>query len=113
MRSNIDTNNKTLTEKWLARIKDYRKSGQTQSEYSKSKGFPAHQLSYWIRRLEEKLGLLSREKKSAFVPVQVESDSNRSTHSKPYCQLSFDNGGVIAIENKQGLTRLCELVQSE
>ena len=106
--------NKTLAEKWLGHIEEYTNSGQTKSEYSKLKGFPAHQLSYWIHRLEQKLGLSSNKRKTDFVPVQVESDSEDiAPPPLPYCQLSFDNGGVIAVENKLGFTKLCELIKAE
>ena len=111
MGSNHKTN-KTLAEKWLGRIEEYTNSGQTKSEYSKSNGFPAHQLSYWIHRLEEKLGFSSNKNKPTFVPVQVEPTPSSST-PKPYCQLSFNNGGVISVENELGFTKLCELITAE
>jgi hypothetical protein len=38
-------------ELWKARVKDWRASGQSMSEFSRGKEFTAAGLSYWVRRL--------------------------------------------------------------
>jgi transposase-like protein len=103
--------NRSLARKWTRIIKDYNQRGQTQAKYSKLNGFPSHQLVYWIRRLEKKTRVVIDKKLPSFISVQLEAPPN--SNKQPYCQLSFDNGGVIAVENKSGFSKLCELISAD
>ena len=115
------TSRKSLAKKWKVIIDDYKQSGHTQSVYSTLHGFPTHQLRYWIKRLSIKSDNTIEKQENTFVPVRIEHSSDKGKPSineegrfitTPYCQLTFDDGGVISIENELGFSKLCKLLGS-
>ena len=115
------TSRKRLAKKWKVVIDDYKQSGHTQAVYSTLHGFPLHQLRYWIKRLSIKSDNTIAKQENNFVPVNIEHPSDNGTPSineegrfitPPYCRLTFDDGGVISVENELGFSKLCNLLGS-
>ena len=57
-------------EKWKERIKEWKKSGQTQQQWCESKGYSYPQFKYWKNRIKKENGPLSSEK-FQYLPMET------------------------------------------
>ena len=75
---------------WQEHFTQWRQSGLTQMEYCRQAGLSRHRFKYWRRKLEpEEFGSRS-QRKSGFVPVQVQRRQVEASLS-----LSLPNGLVL------------------
>ena len=73
---------KSKLNKWKSLIEQWRQSGQTQSEFCQKRDLKAHQLSYWIRRLDQASNQSTNvhpEKHNGFVQAKIIPESNKAT----------------------------------
>lgn len=73
---------KSKLNKWKSLIEQWRQSGQTQSEFCQKRDLKAHQLSYWIRRLDQASNQSTNvhpEKQNGFVQAKIIPEANKAT----------------------------------
>lgn len=78
-------------ELWKSRVKDWRASGQSMSEFSRGKEFTAAGLSYWVRRLASEAAPPSKPLRLARVVR-----AHRSARSEPSSPATSHAGSAAA-----------------
>lgn len=100
---------KQLRRKWRSYIEDYDSSSQTQIQYTEDKGISIAQFKYWRRVLGRPT--MSTNSEDSFVPVRISTEKDKSIINEiDYCTITFENGGVIGIKNKAGMSKIAELL---
>lgn len=72
-----------LHEKWQQYLLDYEQSGLSQSAWCREKEIPAHQLSYWKKKLSNVQPTITQEERTSFTSVTVVESKISDTHSEP------------------------------
>tara|TARA_B100000586_G_C20003051_1_gene381328 strand:+ start:91 stop:387 length:297 start_codon:yes stop_codon:yes gene_type:complete len=91
------------TKKWEDIYYDWKSSGQTQRDYCKTKGISFGR----FKNQTYKLGISGRE--SSFKAIEI---SNATEEKHPYCEIKFEGGNQIIIENRESLMYLKQLIRS-
>ena len=91
------------TKKWEDIYYDWKSSGQTQRDYCKTKGISFGR----FKNQTYKLGISGRA--SPFKAIEI-STPEKDDH--PYCEIKFEGGNQIIIENRESLMYLKQLIRS-
>ena len=70
---------KELRTKWQARIKEFRKSGQSVPAWCKENNVKVHQLRYWLRKETQKQVESTTDKTCSWLPLDLNQSDTEST----------------------------------
>ena len=101
---------------WAELYGDWARSGKTQRRYCTDKGIGLQEFRQKVGKLIRSGAVLSvREKekteKAGFLPITIQCDGSFSG-KKPYCEMTFREGGRIVIEELGAVAELGKLMGS-
>jgi len=93
----------SLTEhQWKTIVAQWKKSGESMSAYSKTKGISKSSLSYWVRKFRREKTVVP----SGFIKIPV---SNECSVAAKTCEILFPNGARIMFYKKPDYRKLKQL----
>ena len=104
---------------WVERYKMWKRSGQTQAEYSRSENIKLSEFKWRIGEARKK-GLIGKEevessegKRGPFIAAQVSGSrgsSNGIRTKAAYCEIQFEGSHGVRIESRESMGYLKELM---
>ena len=98
---------------WEEVYGEWKKSGQAQQEYCKTKGIGVSAFKNGVVRQRKKVHAKLADESSPFVAVKIKPETAaepKRSESQVYCEIHFGTGGRVVIEDKEALEGLRQLV---
>ena len=98
---------------WEEVYGEWKKSGQAQQEYCKTKGIGVSAFKNGVVRQRKKGQAKLANEGRPFVAVKIKPETDaepKRLESQAYCEIRFGTGGRVVIEDKEALEGLRQLV---